>query len=214
MMRAEEQKKLFAELKKKDSATIEDGIPNESEYTSARYRIMYVLKEVNGGSNWSLCKFLQQGGRPQTWDNIARWTEGIFKLPVEIPWEQLKSNCSQRRRIMLPKICAINLKKTSGKNTSNYKEIADAAKKNAPILVQQLELYSPDIIICCGTATPFITACFPNTTIEWNMTTRGIKYFTTDEVIVVDFSHPEARVKDCYLYYSLLDAMKEILKSK
>ena len=84
MALAELQQKLFDKLKQKIPNIIEDGIPSESDYTSARYRIMYVLKEVNGGLNWSLREFLRQGGRPQTWDNIARWTEGIFKLPADI----------------------------------------------------------------------------------------------------------------------------------
>lgn len=33
------------------------------------------MKEVNGGKDWDLRKFLYDGGRSQTWDNIARWTQ-------------------------------------------------------------------------------------------------------------------------------------------
>ena len=95
-----------------------DGVPDEEQYISAPYRIMYVLKEVNGGSGWSLCDHLQSGGRDRehdpTWDNIARWTEGIFNLPKELPWSELEKDCWTRREKILPKICAINVKKTSG----------------------------------------------------------------------------------------------------
>lgn len=56
-----------------------------------------MLKEVNGGSGWSLCDHLRGGGREQehdvTWDNIARWTEGILNLPYEIPWLELEKDC-------------------------------------------------------------------------------------------------------------------------
>ncbi len=29
--------------------------------------------------------------------------------------------------------------------------------------------------------------------------------------VIIDYSHPEARVKDCQLYYGLVDAVREIL---
>ncbi|MBD5487164.1 MAG: hypothetical protein HDR18_16890 [Lachnospiraceae bacterium] len=34
-----------------------------------------MLKEVNEGKSW---RFVRDGGRPQTWDNIARWMEAVF----------------------------------------------------------------------------------------------------------------------------------------
>ena len=43
------------------------------------------------------------------------------------------------------------------------------------------------------------------------MTTRGVWYFKDGNKLVITFSHPAARVKDCYLYYALLDAVREIL---
>ena len=57
------QKELFDKLRQLDPSIIVDGVPDEAQYISAPYRIMYVLKEVNGGSGWSLCDHLQSGGR-------------------------------------------------------------------------------------------------------------------------------------------------------
>ena len=54
-------------------------------------------------------------------------------------------------------------------------------------------------------------ACFHEKHIDWKMTTRGVWYFKDEDKIVIAFSHPAARVKDCYLYYALLDAVREIL---
>ena len=56
MTMTEAQAKLFTKLRTLDPGVIEDGLPNETEYLSAATRIMYVLKEVNGGSGWSLCE--------------------------------------------------------------------------------------------------------------------------------------------------------------
>ncbi len=42
------------------------------------------------------------------------------------------------------------------------------------------------------------------------MTSRGIWYFADNNTVVVFFAHPEAWVKDCFLHYALVDAVKEI----
>lgn len=210
------QKELFDKLRQLDPSIIIDGVPDGGQYISARYRIMYVLKEVNGGSGWNLCDHLQSGGRdcehdPTTWDNIARWTEDILRLPAELLWSEMEKNCRVRRKKMLPKICAINVKKTSGSYESKNNKVYAAALSYADILRQQLALYAPDIVICCGTENAFVAACFRDKHVDWKMTTRGIWYFNDEDRIVISFSHPAARVKDCYLFYALLDAVREIL---
>ena len=48
-MIADQQNQIFDELRQMDPGIIDDGVPDETAYLSARYRIMYVLKEVNGG---------------------------------------------------------------------------------------------------------------------------------------------------------------------
>ena len=42
------QKELFDKLRQLDPSIIVDGVPDEAQYMSAPYRIMYVLKKVNG----------------------------------------------------------------------------------------------------------------------------------------------------------------------
>ena len=48
--------------------------------------------------------------------------------------------------------------------------------------------------------------------IKWQTTARGIWYFKDGTTTVISFSHPAARIRDCYLYYALMDAIMEILK--
>ncbi len=164
----DQQQKLFSDLRQHTPEIIADGVPDEAQYTSAPCRIMYVLKEVNGGSGWS------------------------------------------RRERILPKICAVNVKKTSGSYVSDSREIYESAIDNADILKKQLELYAPDLVICCGTEDAFVNACFRDKEIDWRMTSRGIWYFRDNDMMVISFSHPAAQVRDCYLYYALLDAVREI----
>jgi hypothetical protein len=77
---------IFSTLRFTHPSAVADGVVHEPEFLSARYRIIYILKEVNGGFGWDLRDFVYDGGRPQTWDNIARWTEGILSWENEIPY--------------------------------------------------------------------------------------------------------------------------------
>ena len=183
------QSNLFSSLRKTNPDIIDDGVICESEYLAAKYKIMFVLKEVNGGKGWSLHDFLKD-------------------------WNENNENNENRRKTILKKICAVNLKKTSGGYVSDNNEIYHTALTNSEILCQQVILYNPDIIICCGTEKAFVNACYSNLNLNWNTTTRGIRYFIHENTIVISFSHPEARVKDSFLHYALIDAVKEILTKK
>lgn len=201
---------LFEELKNCSPEIVCDGIVDEKSFLSARYRIVYILKEVNGGKNWDLRDFVYDGGRAQTWDNIARWTEGILSWEKDFLWEDMQKNNENRRKEELKKIAVVNLKKTSGGHTADEKEIHSAACLNSEILKKQIGLYGADFIILCGTESSFIASCYQGKDVNWKMTKRGVWYFIDDETVIISFSHPEARVEDNYLFYSLIDAVKEI----
>ena len=55
-----------------------------------------------------------------------------------------------------------------------------------------------------------MASCYRDRKITCKMTKRGIWYFIDNGTVVISFSHPEARVKDNFLFYALLDAVREI----
>lgn len=205
--------KLFSQLKINNSSIVTDGVVYEKEYLDSKYKILYIMKEVNSYQNggWSLTEFISNGAIPQTWDNVARWTEGILNLEKDFDWEYLSGDNDLRRDKYLKKIASINLKKTPGRHTSIAKEISMGAKNNKEIIKKQVDIYQPNIIICCGTSGLFVRDCLESG-LTWQMTSRGIEYMILDNTIIVSFSHPEARVADQYLYYALIDAIREILE--
>ncbi|MFO3666142.1 hypothetical protein ACCQ41_07810 [Anaerococcus sp. ENR0831] len=187
--------KLFNQLKINNPSIVTDGIVNEKEYLDSKYKILYVMKEVNSYQNggWSLTEFISNGAIPQTWDNVARWTEGILNLEKDFDWEYLSGDNDPRRDKYLKKIASINLKKTPGRHTSVYNEIRLATKNNKEFIKKQVDIYQPNIIICCGTSGLFVRDCLESD-LTWQMTSRGIEYMILDNTIIVSFSHPEARV--------------------
>lgn len=192
---------------------IRDGVVNPEEYFSAKYKILFLLKEVNGGKDWDLRDFLLEGGRKKTWDNVSRWVEGILNLDEEIPWRTMDEISDERRKKWINKIAAVNVKKVSGGHTSVSKEISDAARSNGELLWNQINMYMPDIIICGGTESYYFDEITEYENPGWKMTSRGIWYVVEPNGrIIVSYAHPEARVKDSILYYGIVDAVREIIK--
>lgn len=204
-----QQNKLFDEWKKDRSQFVSDGIVDEESYLSSKIKILYLLKEVNGGNNWDLCEFIRNGARSQTWNNISRWTKGILNLDSDIPWNELETITQDDRKELLKPICVVNVKKSSGGNTSKRNELYQAAYEDRKYIMKQIYIYDPDIIICCGTSDIYFYTIWQYEP-DWKCTKRGIWYVEQNNKIVVSYSHPEARVKDSLLYYGLIDAIKEI----
>lgn len=95
---AEEQ--LFQEWQENREGFVRDGVVSEEDYMASTPKIAFILKEVNdpGGGGWDLRKFVSEGGRPQTWNNIARWVYGIRNI-TSIPEWNLFENISKEFRI-------------------------------------------------------------------------------------------------------------------
>lgn len=197
---------------------IPDGIVNENEYNLAKYKILFVLKEVNGGKGWGLRKFLAEGGRPQTWDNISCWTEGVFNIDKEFLWRDLQDRDKEQREVKnlrrrikyLRKICVMNLKKTSGGHTTNRSTLWEAAIRDADFFKKQHDLYNPDITICCGTSSEFFNIIYKDRSQERLQTKRGVWYIKNDDSVIIEYCHPAARINPSLMYYGLIDAMREI----
>ena len=214
----EKQQKLFSEWKSScpNERIIADGIVSESSYNTAKYKILFLLKEVNGwGSEATLCDFLAGGGMGQTWNNVVRWTKGILSLDADMrkdtPWKEIADITNQDRKDQLQKICVINIKKTPGGPSAIAEELTSYVDNNKERLHKQLDICNPDIIICCGTASHYKRLM--GTDIRWDMTSRGIPYVKEPQRLVVDYYHPQARMSSALLYYALIDAIREIIKT-
>ena len=201
----------FDEWKKDCPGLIVDGIVNVEAYSTAPIRILYFLKEANGGESWDLREYVAGGGRPQTWDNIARWTKGILENDREIPWTELKEISEQTRIDYLKYICVVNAKKTSGGHTANADEIFNAAVCNRERLKKQIDVYDPQLIICCGTERAFFQGVYEYDSRKWKSTSRGVWYMKEEGRVMISYAHPMTRVSDNILYYGIVDAVKEIL---
>lgn len=194
---------LFEEWKKKQgySYFISDGVFDEDEWNRQDYKILFVLKEANWeNGNVDLCKYLLSEPKSpywKTWNNIARWTKAIL-----IGGEYPKRVTKKDKTYWLRKIAAINLKKIGGGSAAQDKIIGYYAKKDRIFIKRQIELYKPDIIICCGrgkgkNADILHDVIFSDEEVsEWKKPVLQYNYFyikmkEKGEVPVVSFYHPQ-----------------------
>jgi hypothetical protein len=195
-------------------------MPDEEWYQAAPVKILLILKEVNDtGQGFDLRDFLRAGGRPQTWDNVTRWVEGIFgQITGEdvLPWEHFELIGKERRAKALRQVCAVNLKKAGGIHTTSNGELEAATASDAARMRSQFSLYRADLTICCGSA---VTASVQHHQLlggqladgTWKRTRRGVRYHPVGQHgVVIDYSHPAARISPNLLLYGLLDAVAEI----
>jgi len=209
---------LFSEWKVKRHGFMPDGVADEKAYMASSPKLLFVLKEVNNpdGSDFDLRRFIREGARARTWNNVTRWVEGIRRLSEEIPWGELREVNKERRRRILQSIVAINLKKSPGGHTTDPAALSATAAEDKAYLNRQFSLYEPDVVICCGTDTSntFHWLIDLGAQPKWEATRRGIGFHEfKPQKLVVSYSHPEARCADCLLYYGLVDALREILHS-
>lgn len=203
---------LFSEWEQDREGFVRDGVVNESNYFLSKPKVVFILKEVNdlNGGGWDLREFVSKGARPQTWDNIARWVCCLNSKEKIPQWKEIKNITNEFRVRHLKGVCVMNLKKSPGTHTANHLSLDKVANEDKEYIRRQYALYEPDITICCGTADLF-KQVLGHEVQKWEMTSRGIQWYERSaRKYVVSFSHPEARVYDPLLVYSLLDAVNEI----
>lgn len=206
------EKNLFEEWKGNRVGFVSDGLVSELDYLNSKTKICIVLKEVNDpdGGGWDLREFIADGARSQTWNNVARWVDGIRNIERDIPWKEFDDINEEHRQSSLKSICAMNLKKSPGTHTTNKASLNKVASEDRNFIERQFALYNPDITICGGTGDLFKDVAGFND-FEWKRTSRGIWWYErAPKKYVIAYCHPEARVDNPLIVYGLIDAIREI----
>jgi len=213
---AQQEKELFDRWSMGRGDFVRDGVVDEIKYSQSPLSLCFVLKEVNGRKedSWDLRGFLQKGGRPDTWDNIARWTHGLSHLSEDIDWSIYQTVTDEFRISELSKVAAFNLKKSSGGHTAVATTLNKAVDEDKDYIKQQFEIYDANITVCGGTGGQLSWALGLDKN-AWKTTSRGVDYIEHRlGKFIVSFSHPAARVADSFLHYALVDAVREILPNQ
>ena len=212
---------LFArwkvELEKENRLIVTDGVVDPIKYKQSNPKILYILKEANniqeeGFDLREYVKKLIEHPRKETWEDLLRWTYGIRSLEKEHEWKYLQNDFFFQNIEHLSSIAFMNIKKSTGGHTSIEKELQIAVENYSNYLIEQFFLYEPQVVIFCGS---IVSDLFSNIVLggklDWKSTTRGIWYFIYKQrTVCIAFTHPTVRVASNFVYYSLIDAVREI----
>lgn len=212
----QQEEALFAEWKRMHGVVdfAKDGVVCEQRYTASSPKLLFVLKETNGTpQDFDLREFLADGARAYTWNNVTRWTIGIRSLDKRLHWENLETITRELRSQHLASVAAINMKKSPGSHTTDARLFRKTITRDKDFIRRQIAPYKADLVILCGSIVEegFQLACGQDFAGPWCTTSRGIRFVEyMPGKFAVSYSHPEARVQDCLLFYGLIDAIREI----
>src|SRR6266850_2209730 len=141
----------------KHDSLVRDGIIDVDRFARAKYKILWILKEPYGDGRFSYPAYIHDfrfgQGYPTSgsmWHKITYTNYGILNKFMQ--WSEIPALKVDENVFNTLKACAIiNLKKLPGGIISYYGEIKEAYEKSKGIINEQINLISPDIIICGGT---------------------------------------------------------------
>lgn len=211
---------------------VRDGFVCKKEWDSSEYKkILFVLKEAYGDvEDGSITKWLKDcKNLPQMWKRVVEWAYGINNTNESYIGEfpsilfNEEGTSTEAAKKLLKSIAIINLKKSNGQSLSNKKEINLYAKNDSEFLKKQIQLISPDIIVCGFTLDALDKYVYgkeikKNKCDDWFYNTCKI---TNRETIVIDYYHPAAwstKIEDWgdpeVRYHKLAECYQQALLSK
>lgn len=220
---------LFAEWKSKvardsEAVFVADGIVNEEVWYETKTKVLYLLKEVNGGDQeWDERDYLLKYNsnldyiktHSPTINVLTQWQYGM-NYGTDRTWLEVEKDTSDWnvQSELLSQICLVNIKKTAGGSVVDWSKFDPYFKnmENRNYLEKQLSLYNPNVVICGGTAW-LLCEIKGWKYSEWNRTSKGVQYYIDSGVVYIDFCHPNIRAPKNFLYYALVDAWKEITET-
>lgn len=213
----EKEEDLFRRWRIGSEHFVPDGAVDDVAFLNSSPKVLLILKEVNDPkheSGWDLREVLRTETFKDTFRVIASWVEGLRNLDKELLWQDVERLTTDSRTANVKTIAAMNIKKSGGGNVTNNAKLATAAQDHLDLIQEQIEIYDADLIICCGSAVVWQIKTLPKWQLNWLVTSRGVEYSEyTANKFVIAFSHPMARTQHCFLYYGLIDAVKEIAKN-
>jgi hypothetical protein len=154
--------------------SIVDGVINIKDYVNAKYKILWILKEVH--DEWVINK---KTGKKQCggWNLTCAGKdnpEGLYARIINDPktiydflvprrimlasccilsgtTDPIKNRNDDERLKALSSVAYINIKKIPGGVSADPQKIQEAYDTNKTLLKEQIETYNPDIIVCGNT---------------------------------------------------------------
>jgi hypothetical protein len=173
---------------------IKDGTPFPEEYSKANKKILFLLKDANFEDAHSKAnRFYDQreelADKPHMWwDKMRNWCAPLSNN--ELTWEEITK---VKTKDALSSFSFMQLKKLAGGGSVTDVELNETASDDKEFIKEQIDIYSPSFIICCGNG-DIVNNHIYNNTLKQKYTRNGVGYWEVDNnKFLIDYCHPSAR---------------------
>lgn len=202
----------------KNNAFVSDGIidPDVWFELDSGKKIMFLLKEAYGeDDDWSLVDWLNKEIPVHSiWKRVVEWTYAIHNTTsasvCRFDPEEIKKHYNEYLR----SIAVVNLRKSSGKSTSDMDVIMEYTINDKCELKEEIEMIDPDIIICGYTIQPLINIFDLDIKQHGNVCDNW--YYFTDKIknrkrLIIDYYHPANQYPVLMNYYTIANIYQQAL---
>jgi len=138
-----------------DPKTVADGAVVPGKYEQARPRLLWILRETNGGGDWDLRSFLSSNdalfGYPYWHATFGALAKTSFGLLHDLPAESIAQMEARDAVAALRSIAVVNVNKRGGESRVNWESFPDEAREFSRFVDKQVDALAPDIILAAGT---------------------------------------------------------------
>lgn len=189
-----------------------DGILNEEKWKNSNRKLLFILKEnyvdleeFNYSSAAAYRKWAEGGAMNK------RIFKNLYAISFAVQQPSHSFNGSDEdwdlARNYFLESAVINIKKTQGKSKSDDKELRKLSDDDGLLLVEQIDLLTPEIVVCGGTMRYVSNFC----NLENYSNTEYIK--TYNNTFFLDLYHPSYPKEDEYNHIGFVqELMSQIAK--
>ena len=199
---------LFNKWMKKEGRKpfVMDGSPSPREYCKAKLKVLFILKDANFGISGEDQKSGNYGGSPHYdlrkelesdpnvwWSKVRDWCAPL--LHDGLAWHELKNKDIAES---LSPFVFMQLKKNAGAGSVTSGVLRKIAREDSLEIKEQISIYRPDIIVCCGVGEIVYKVVFSGNS-NLRFTPMGVGYWDVEndnsekKTYIIDYCHPSAR---------------------
>ncbi len=126
-----------------------DGIVDEPLFTKQRLKILWVLREPNGG-DFDFMEYLRNVTDYPRWKSSYGLVVKVSRIILDELFDN-ENNWQEANPEVMKRIALINIKNTEGGSTVNWDKLTTSFNSDKSFLTKKIGEIKPDLIICGGT---------------------------------------------------------------
>jgi hypothetical protein len=204
--------RVLEDIRQHDPNTVADGAVVPQEYAQSKPRLLWILRETNGGGDWDLRRFLSSdeelfGYRHwhATFGALAKISFGLIHNSPEASIAQMDAKDAVEA---LRSVAVVNVNKRGGESRVDWESFPEEAREFSSFVDKQINALAPDVIIAAGTA-DHLPARFDAVSAELGQCSIGAARLASGVHFVKSYHTAQTTLTHHALYQQVLASLLE-----